>query len=161
LSFEPKKFDVHALLNDVKQTFSLPELQENVDVKIEHGSKAEKPVTINSDYEKLRQIITNLVSNAFKYTTKGTITVGYEVQDPGIKFFVKDTGIGVPGNEKKKIFDRFYRASNVNKGSIGGTGLGLSIVKELVDLLGGEIWVDDNNNKNGKAEGSVFYFTVN
>ncbi len=159
-SFEPKKFDVHALLNDVKQTFSLPELQDNVFIEIETELETKAPAIINSDSEKMRQVFTNLVSNAFKYTPQGTITIGYEIQGSGFRFFVKDTGIGVPGNEKEKIFDRFYRASNVNKSSIGGTGLGLSIVKELVDLLGGKIWVDDNINKNGKAEGSVFYFTV-
>jgi len=67
-------------------------------------------------------------------------------------FFVKDTGVGIPQNETGKIFNRFYRGSNVTNGSISGTGLGLSIVKEMVQLLGGNIWVES-------SKGSTFFFT--
>jgi two-component system phosphate regulon sensor histidine kinase PhoR len=73
-----------------------------------------------------------------------------------IHFFVKDTGIGIPEKEIDKIFERFYRGSNVAKSTIGGTGPGLSIVKEMIELLGGKIWVESE-----LGQGSTFYFSIN
>lgn len=70
-------------------------------------------------------------------------------------FFVKDTGIGIPEGESHKVFERFFRGSNTYKESVPGTGLGLSIVKELIDLIGGKIWVE---SKEGK--GSTFWFYI-
>jgi PAS domain S-box-containing protein len=151
LSFQPQSFDAQKLLIDVKQSFNLPEFRQAVELKIDN----EEELYLNSDYDKLRQIFTNLVSNAFKYTSKGTITIGFTKQNREIIFYVKDTGIGIPTNELEKVFDRFFRGSNVNKGAIGGTGLGLSIVEELIQLLGGKIWVESEVGK-----GSIFNFTI-
>jgi PAS domain S-box-containing protein len=153
LSYQPHPFDALKLLNDVKQSFNLPEFMKGIDLKIE--TDTEGGVLIRSDYDKLRQIFTNLVSNAFKYTCKGAITLGFTKQTGKIVFYVKDTGIGIPPNEQEKVFGRFYRGSNVNKGSIGGTGLGLSIVQELMQLLEGRIWVESEEGK-----GSIFNFTI-
>jgi signal transduction histidine kinase len=153
LSFIPNPFNVQNLLTDVKQSFSLPDYQKGVELNIETDS--EIPVWVRSDYEKVRQLFTNLVSNAFKYTKQGTITIGFVSKEDELEFFVKDTGMGIPPEELEKVFYRFYRGSNVNKGVIGGTGLGLSIVKELVELLGGRIWIESEIYK-----GSTFYFTL-
>jgi len=86
----------------------------------------------------------------------GSITIGYTSDEKQITLFVNDTGMGIPQNETDKIFDRFYRATNVNKGAIGGTGLGLSIVKELVELIKGKVWVETALNK-----GTTFYISLN
>jgi PAS domain S-box-containing protein len=153
LSYTPTPFNVHNLLTDVKQSFCLPEFQKGVVLNIETTS--DLPIWISSDYEKLCQVFTNLISNAFKYTFSGSITIGFEPLEKELRFFVRDTGLGIPPNEIEKIFDRFYRGSNVNKGVIGGTGLGLSIVKELMDLLGGKIWAESEENK-----GTTFFFTI-
>jgi PAS domain S-box-containing protein len=153
LSLRTTSFDAHDLLTDIIQSFNLPEYQKGVELKIDNY--IEEPLLIHSDYDKLKQIFTNLISNAFKYTCKGTISFGFRRNKEQITFYVKDTGIGIPQNELEKIFERFYRGSNVNKGVIGGTGLGLSIVHELLDLLGGEIWAESNN-----GNGSTFYFMV-
>jgi len=153
LSFTPTPFNVHNLLTDVKQSFSLPEFQKGIELNIETTS--EIPVWISSDYEKLRQVFTNLISNAFKYTFSGSITIGFKQKEKELEFFVRDTGLGIPPIEVEKIFERFYRGSNVNKGVIGGTGLGLSIVKELIELLDGKIWVESEENR-----GSTFFFTL-
>jgi signal transduction histidine kinase len=153
LSYNPKLFDALKLLIDVKQSFNLPEFMKGIDLKIE--TEIECVVLIYSDYDKLRQIFTNLVSNAFKYTCKGAITLGFTKQTGEIVFYVKDTGIGIPSNEQEQVFGRFYRGSNVNKGAIGGTGLGLSIVQELIQLLGGKIWVESEEGK-----GSIFNFAI-
>jgi PAS domain S-box-containing protein len=151
LTCKPNSFDAQKLLSDVKQSFNLPEFRKAVDLKIE----TEEAFIINSDYDKLRQIFTNLVSNAFKYTCKDVITIGFSKKAGEIVFYVKDTGIGIPHNELEKVFGRFYRGSNVNKGAIGGTGLGLSIVQELIQLLDGKIWVESEEGK-----GSIFNFTI-
>jgi PAS domain S-box-containing protein len=157
-SFLPSAFNVQNLLTDIKQSFNIPEYQKGVELRIE--TDAEIPVWIRSDYEKIRQIFTNLVSNAFKYTCAGSITIGFKSKEDQIEFFVKDTGIGILPDELEKIFERFFRGSNVNKGAIGGTGLGLSIVNELVELLGGKIWVESNTDHNAGSKGSTFIFTL-
>jgi len=153
LSNTPTPFNVHNLLSDVKQSFSLPEFQKEIELNIETTS--EIPIWVSSDYEKLRQIFTNLISNAFKYTFSGSITIGFIQNEKEFEFFVRDTGLGIPPNEVENVFERFFRGSNVNKGVIGGTGLGLSIVKELTELLGGKIWVESEEGK-----GSTFSFTL-
>ncbi|MFA9390389.1 MAG: PAS domain S-box protein [Prolixibacteraceae bacterium] len=152
-TFMPKEFEANNLINDIKQSFNLPEYQKGVELKTE--ILAGDSIAIFSDYDKIRQIFTNLISNAFKYTPKGSITFGINTIDKEHIFFVKDTGIGIPKLETDRIFERFHRASNVNKSVISGTGLGLSIVKELVELLGGKIWVESEVGK-----GSTFYFTM-
>jgi len=149
-------------LLDIEASFNLLDYQEGVNLKIEEGIPFE--AIINSDYDKIRQVFTNLVSNAFKYTDKGEIVIGMVKEEDLIKFYVKDTGIGIPEKEREKIFERFYRGSNINSAAIRGTGLGLSIVKELVEMIGGKIWVESNlypdihQDRGGK--GSTFYFTI-
>jgi signal transduction histidine kinase len=89
-----------------------------------------------------RQMLENLLNNAIKYTPEGGSIrlVGFE-EDGQVILQVADTGPGIPTKEQRRIFDRFYRASNVSK-SVQGTGLGLSIVKSIVDNHRGRIWVD-------------------
>lgn len=148
-----KQFDFTKLLEEVRLSFNIPKYQQEVKLKIE--DQPIDPVFIQSDYEKIWQIYTNLISNAFKYTLNGEISFGLKRGENEWICFVTDTGIGIPANEIDKIFDRFYRASNVDKGKIGGTGLGLSIVMELVEIIGGKIWVESEEER-----GSKFYFTI-
>jgi PAS domain S-box-containing protein len=154
LSLFPSQFKVQDLFNDIKQSFNLPEYKKGVELFVESGTN--ENIEINTDYEKLRQVITNLVSNAFKYTKKGYISIGMEKQNNQFLLTVKDSGMGIPASELDKVFNRFYRATNIDKGAISGTGLGLSIVKELLELLGGQIWVESE-----VGAGSTFYFTIN
>ncbi|MCF8357740.1 MAG: PAS domain S-box protein [Prolixibacteraceae bacterium] len=153
LSYVPSEFVINGFLEDIKHSFNLPEYQKGVELIVEPGESLIR--TIKTDYEKLRQVLTNLVSNAFKYTTRGSITLGCKLISSDAVFFVRDTGIGISPDEKEKIFDRFYRGSNVDKGNIGGTGLGLSIVAELMDLLDGKIWVESETGK-----GSTFFILL-
>jgi len=111
---------------------------------------------IRTDESRLRQILLNLISNAFKFTDEGTISFGYKTLNSStIEFFVKDTGIGIPPEMQAVIFKRFYQLDNELTRNFGGTGLGLSICEGLVKLLGGKIWL-----KSEKQKGSVFYFTL-
>ena len=98
----------------------------------------------------------NLLSNAVKFTIKGSIEFGYKItENRFIQVFVRDTGIGIHKNKLDIIFARFRQADESLSRKYGGTGLGLAICKELVKILGGELWVESVVNK-----GSVFYFTI-
>jgi PAS domain S-box-containing protein len=150
----PTKFSACDLINDIKQSFNLPKFNER-GIKLITENFVGQICYVQTDYEKLRQIFTNLVSNAFKYTNSGSITIGIDQLNNQLHFFVKDTGIGISSDEIEKVFERFYRGSNVTKSTIGGTGLGLSIVKEMVELLGGKIWIESELDK-----GTTFWFTI-
>ena len=110
---------------------------------------------IVTDEIKVVQILTNLVSNAVKFTNKGHINFGYIVKNNELEFFVEDTGIGIPIDMREDIFTRFRQVESTMARQYGGTGLGLSISKAYVELLGGKIWVNSELDR-----GSTFYFTI-
>ncbi|ALO15193.1 Sensory/regulatory protein RpfC [Salinivirga cyanobacteriivorans] len=110
---------------------------------------------IKTDGEKLEQVITNLLKNALKFTREGQINFGYERVKNVIKFWVKDTGPGIPSSHLKTIFDRFRQVEDTPFREEEGSGLGLAISKAFVEAMGGEIWVDSQVN-----EGATFYFTL-
>ncbi len=110
---------------------------------------------INTDKGKLKQILTNLIGNALKFTIAGSIKCSCKLENNKILFMVSDTGIGIPADKLDYIFQRFAQLNALPSKNLGGTGLGLPIVKGLVDLLGGNIRVDSELSK-----GSVFSFTI-
>ena len=114
-----------------------------------------KEVIIETDSEKVYGILTNLVKNAIKFTFEGSIEFGYEKKGEYLEFFVKDTGVGIPKNQKDLIFERFRQGSDSLTRKYEGSGLGLSIAKSYVEMLGGEIWVESE-----EGNGSTFYFTI-
>jgi signal transduction histidine kinase len=95
-----------------------------------------------TDGDKLRQILLNLISNAVKYTDKGTIAVRAEAVDARLRVDVSDTGIGIPADELGKIFDEFHRANGGISPTRPGTGLGLTISRRLARILGGDVTVE-------------------
>ena len=119
----------------------------------------EKESIIKTDKEKIYAILTNLVKNAIKYTNAGSIEFGYTLKsghDPAtLEFYVKDTGIGVAKDRQSAIFERFIQADIADKKALQGAGLGLSITKAYVEMLGGKMSLDSEEEK-----GSVFYFTI-
>jgi signal transduction histidine kinase/CheY-like chemotaxis protein len=110
---------------------------------------------IFTDKTKITQILTNLLSNAFKFTHKGFIEFGYNLKFDNLEFYVKDSGIGIKPEDQEKIFEPFRQADKSISKLYGGTGLGLAISKAFVELLGGQIWVKSKPDK-----GSIFYFTI-
>lgn len=112
------------------------------------------PFIVETDKIKLKQILINLIGNAFKFTEKGFIKWGCNFLDNRLVFFVSDTGIGIPVDKQQLIFERFMQISPSNR-VYGGTGLGLSIVRGLVKLLGGEVWLESQPNA-----GSTFFFSL-
>ncbi|MCF8403183.1 MAG: PAS domain S-box protein [Bacteroidales bacterium] len=116
----------------------------------------EKGFIISTDPHRIRQILSNLLGNALKFTNKGFIEFGFNLRGPDdIVFYVQDTGIGIPESKQELIFTRFGQVENANKKEHKGTGLGLSISKKLAELLGGKLSV---TSKSGK--GSTFYLTL-
>jgi signal transduction histidine kinase len=114
-----------------------------------------KDTEITTDPEKVFAILTNLVKNAIKFTSAGSIELGYIKKLDYLEFYVKDSGIGIPKNRQNVIFERFIQADITNKMAHHGAGLGLSITKAYVEMLGGKIRLE---SKVGK--GSIFYFTL-
>jgi PAS domain S-box-containing protein len=111
---------------------------------------------VKSDPFRLKQILVNLVNNAVKFTDKGSVELGYRIKEESlIEFFVKDTGVGLSREEVSMIFERFKRARLSEEKNIVGAGLGLAISKNLVQLLGGEMWVDSI-----AGAGTTFLFTL-
>ncbi|MFO8129597.1 MAG: tetratricopeptide repeat protein [Bacteroidales bacterium] len=111
--------------------------------------------SVRTDPYRVRQVITNLLSNALKFVEKGYIEIGYTIKGTVLEFYVKDTGIGISKEKQLLIFDRFRQAEESYTRKYGGTGLGLSISKSLVRMLGGDMWVESRVN-----EGSTFFFTI-
>jgi len=110
---------------------------------------------IYTDKTKLTQILTNLISNAMKFTHEGTIEFGYSLKDDLLEFYVQDSGIGIAADLQEKIFDRFRQADDSINKKYGGTGLGLAISKAYAEILGGSIWVQSQQDK-----GATFFFTI-
>lgn len=129
--------------------------KQHINFNLQAHCDSEKMV-IATDKVKLKQIFINLITNAFKFTEKGTIEGGCRFDDTkNIIFYVSDTGIGIPTEKHEKIFERFVQLDQAPNRSYGGTGLGLSIVKGLVNLLGGKLWLESTPGK-----GSTFYFSL-
>ncbi len=114
-----------------------------------------KELTLYTDSYKITQVLRNLVSNAIKFTSEGSVEFGYQDKESEIEFFISDTGIGIPVGQQANIFNRFFQGDNTPQRSYGGTGLGLAISKAYVELLGGDIWFSSNQDK-----GSIFRFTL-
>lgn len=149
--------DIDACLTELYQTIkiSIPTTKQ-IDFQIR---KPVKGLTqqITTDGVKLRQILTNMITNAIKYTESGFVQFGYELinDETIIQFVIQDSGIGIHESQHQKIFDRFHRIENDYTIKAGGLGLGLAISKAYVHMLGGTISFESSEHK-----GSTFSFTI-
>jgi signal transduction histidine kinase/CheY-like chemotaxis protein len=119
------------------------------------NTKSFQEQEINSDPNRLRQVLINLITNAIKFTAKGRIEIGADFSDNEMMFWVKDTGIGIPVENQNLVFERFRQVETAGAAPVIGFGLGLAISKALVELLGGHIWVESL-----PEQGSLFVFTI-
>jgi len=129
--------------------------KEHIQFRLQHPDD-KQITTIQTDKVKLKQILINLIGNAFKFTDKGSIECGCKQNHHQLIFYISDTGIGIPAEKHEMIFERFSQLHHNSTKNTGGTGLGLSIAKGLANLLGGQIWLESVPNK-----GTTFYFSVN
>jgi PAS domain S-box-containing protein len=148
------KSNINQIVNRIQQIY-YPQTSENgVDI-LAKCQLNDDMAEINTDSTKLSQILTNLVSNAVKFTEKGAIEIGYVVKAEVIEFYVKDSGVGIASEHFELIFERFRQVDLGDTRKYGGTGLGLPICKAFIEMLGGRIWLESELGK-----GSIFKFTL-
>ncbi len=164
LELEPVPFDLYLLAEDIVDLFVLKLREKNVEMIVRYAPGA--PRHLVGDPVRVRQILSNLVSNAAKFTAKGYVLLTVENAETGsddvaadmtasLKVSVHDTGIGIPVEAQQHIFEKFTQADTSTTRRFGGTGLGLAISKQLVEMMGGRIGVTSKAD-----EGSVFAFTL-
>ncbi|MGE5396593.1 MAG: GAF domain-containing protein, partial [Chitinophagales bacterium] len=149
-----ERVEVPSLIRDVLTSLLPTSEQKGVELREDIESKL--PV-LNTDSFRIRQVLINLVSNAMKFTDQGMVTVGayYNTDLNSVVFYVQDTGIGIDEQSLDYIFDEFRQADGSTTRRYGGSGLGLSISRKLVELMGGDIWVESKVNV-----GSCFHFSI-
>lgn len=130
------------------------------DIKFVFQSDLDANISVLTDPKRLRQVISNLISNAEKFTRSGSITLSLKLNEstsemPDVLFSVTDTGIGIPSEKIPFIFDRFYQVDSGPSRKYGGTGLGLAICRMIVDIMGGKIRCEST-----EGSGSRFYFSL-
>ncbi|MFT3929768.1 MAG: ATP-binding protein [Spongiibacteraceae bacterium] len=151
-------FDLAQLLSDVVDIYRLPFFNRGVGFDV--SMAANVPEQVIGDPTRLRQILNNLLSNALKFTERGTVTLRASClnQHDGqarLRFEIADTGIGIDRDSQAGVFDAYTRATDWTSRRYGGTGLGLSICKQLITMMGGTIGVDSE-----RGQGSTFWFEV-
>jgi signal transduction histidine kinase len=153
--------DLHVELDRIDVASVVSEVVGSVEESGGNGHRFEidlpdEPLAAQADPEKVRQVFTILVENALRYSPEGgTVTVGARRNADRVEVRVVDDGIGIPAAEREWIFRKFYRAESAARDGAAGTGLGLFIAKELVNAMGGRIWVDST-----EGEGSSFAFEL-
>jgi len=154
VSLLPEKVNINELIQILHAFFEPQAIIKKLKLVISKPLKDEESLVV-TDRTRLRQILTNLINNAIKFTSEGQVEFGYKVSKDELEFYVADTGIGIPPEFKEKIFEPFRQANLEITNIYGGTGLGLTISHKLTEMLGGRIWLESNPGK-----GSIFYFTL-
>lgn len=159
MELEKGDFLLHGCIEDVLDIFGTKSAQISLDLL--YQIEEDVPVQISGDAMRLRQILTNLVGNAVKFTKEGEVFIGVRTIATGpddtyeLQFEVRDTGIGIPPDKMQRLFKAFSQIDSSTTRKYGGTGLGLAISQRLVNLMGGRIWV-----KSQPGRGSSFFFTI-
>ena len=160
LELDPIDFDPHDAIGDTANTIALKAQQKGLEVIVDVDAAI--PHTLRGDSGRMRQILVNLLGNAIKFTEHGEVVLrvtreaATSQQEVVLHFSVRDTGVGIPLDRQKSIFEAFTQADGSTTRTYGGTGLGLTISSQLVELMGGRLWLESEVGK-----GSTFHFTVN
>ncbi len=159
LQLEETVFELRTCIEDVYDLFALQAIGKGLDLLYLIDNNV--PSYLMGDVTRLKQVLSNLVSNAIKFTERGEIFTSVELlsipeqEEIELKFAIKDSGIGIPSDKTNYIFEAFAQADTSTTRKYGGTGLGLPISKKLVELMGGDLWVISEID-----HGSTFYFTL-
>ena len=153
LSVNLKRVQLNNLMMEIYHSYK-PLINKEISLTVSTGL-SDSLSLILTDVIKIRQIISNLLNNAVKFTDKGHIGFGYILKDNELQFFIEDTGIGIAGDFHDKVFERFLKVGIDDQRLYEGVGLGLAICKGNIDLLKGRIWMESEPGK-----GSKFFFTI-
>ncbi|MDP3683395.1 MAG: response regulator, partial [Ignavibacteria bacterium] len=158
LEFESQPFDIRDCIEDAFDLFAAKASEKNIDLI--YFAKDDTPLSVFGDITRVRQILTNLIGNAIKFTSKGEIFVEvtskkYPDELYEIEFAVKDTGIGIPQDKISKLFQAFSQVDSSTTRMYGGTGLGLVISKRISEMMGGSMHVESV-----EGTGSTFFFSI-
>ncbi|QTA79308.1 Histidine kinase, PAS domain-containing [Desulfonema limicola] len=158
MELEKQGFYLHQMMEETLQVFEMKCREK--DLELSCNIHPDLPLYFTGDRSRLRQILINLLENAFKFTEKGKIDIIITPITKNnnldmIQFSISDTGIGIPPERLAFIFDPFTQADSSTSRRFGGTGLGTTISKQLIKMMGGEIWVESEVGK-----GSIFHFTI-
>jgi len=150
--FDIKPNDLHALIREVVQTMAFSAQKKGLDLSMRLGSG---PLVCLFDRDKIAQVLSNILSNAIKFTEKGSVVVSVSSRGPHVLVSVEDTGIGIKREDIPKLFQRFAQIQEKGYRKTGGTGLGLVISREIIKHHQGDIWIEP-----GKHQGAVVCFTL-
>ena len=158
LDLDQMNFDLRKSMVEVAKTLAIRAQEKGLDFIFDVSP--EVPANVVGDPARLRQVLVNLIGNAVKFTERGEVEVNVQMDEQSrdgiaLHFRVRDTGIGIPVEKHGVIFEPFSQADSSTTRKYGGTGLGLAISTQLVNLMGGKIWVE-----NGIEKGSIFHFSV-
>ena len=148
--FNPEHF-----LADIYKTYKFKIADFNKNISFSYSSDTANEVSIYSDFDLLKKILLQLLDNAIKFTKKGEITIGYNLYDNSIRFFVRDTGIGISESSKEFVYELFRQEQETLSREYEGIGLGLTIAKELSTLLNGKLWFESIKDK-----GTTFFIDI-
>lgn len=165
LEIEQLTFSLEECIREVLALFSAGALEKELDLS--YCLDANLPAYVVGDPVRLKQILSNLVSNAIKFTSEGKIEINVLLQQSinsdgscNLRFEVKDSGIGISKEQQTRLFKAFSQADSSTTRKYGGTGLGLAISTQLCSLMGGEIWVESDPENDTTPSGASFYFTI-
>jgi CheY-like chemotaxis protein/two-component sensor histidine kinase len=157
IRFEEENIKLNDILDEIytaSEEMKSKEGKKHIELVLKKGVP-DPDFRARTDSYRIRQILSNLISNSIKFVEKGFVEFGYKIEDDDLLFYVKDTGIGIPQHKQEFIFEPFRQVEESYTRKYGGTGLGLTICKNLVNLIGGKIWLESEEGK-----GTTFYFTI-
>ncbi len=150
---ETEETDFMELIKPIIESYK--EYIEKKGIEFEFQKTDKKLPRLKIDREKIGIVVQNFLDNAMKYTKEGKITLSIDYKDEKIRFAVKDTGVGIPEDQQRRMFNKFFRAANVQRMDTEGSGLGLFIGKNIIEAHGGEVGF-----KSRPGEGSIFFFSI-
>ncbi|MEK7447668.1 MAG: ATP-binding protein [Patescibacteria group bacterium] len=155
-------FSLKDLTDEVIEVFEKKTKEKGIELKHDSspnltikGKVVSRSLDVRADREQIREVLNNLVENAIKFTSRGSISISIGYDDDFAKVCIADTGFGISENGQKHLFEKFYQVDNTATREVSGTGLGLYITRSIVESFGGNIWVESEEGK-----GSKFFFTV-